>query len=180
MKKDILVFSALAAILVVGVISIVASIDYTNQLQDSTPNVRSTSPPKITQTIVAEELTANHNMTDFVIGIMIKNYDNGDKELSSLDGKLGFKIQDYGIRYGFVVDNNYDIVAHFNPDLVGENIFELTQFKESQEQIIETLKLDKQVWVHYNFTNPETNNKEPKTSLFKAYDNLIFGSGFYD
>lgn len=181
MKKDILVISALVAICVVGGISIISSIDYSNQVKDSTPYVRSTSPPEIIQIIVAEELTANHNMTNFVIGVMIKNYDKGDKELSSLDKKLGFKIQDFGLRYGFVLDSdNYDIVAHFNPDLVGENIFELTQFKESREQIIKTLKSDKEVWVHYEFVNPETNNKEPKTSLFKMYDNLIFGSGFYD
>ncbi len=181
MKKGILVIAALAAILVVGGIGMIVSIDYSNQVQDSTPYVRSTSPPKITQIIAVEELTANHNMTDFVIDIMIKNYDIGDKELSSLDRKLGFQIQDYGIRYGFVIDsNNYDIVAHFNPDLVGENIFELVKFEESQEQIIETLKSDKEVWVHYEFLNPETDKKESKTSLFKMYDNLIFGSGFYD
>ena len=181
MNKSILVIAAISAILVVGGIGMIISIDYSNQVQDSTPFVKTTSPPKIIQIIPVEELTANHNMTDFVIDLMIKNYDKGDKELSSLDRKLGFQIQDFGIRYGFVIDsNNYDIVAHFNPALVGENIFELVEFKESQAQIIETLKSDKQVWVHYEFVNPETDNKEPKTSLFKMYDNLIFGSGFYD
>ena len=66
-----------------------------------------------------------------------------------------------------------------------QTIYNLSQeqkkaVKESQEQIIETLKSDKEVWVHYEFMNPETDKKEPKTSLFKMYDNLIFGSGFYE
>lgn len=164
------------SILVIGISSMYASYEYSNQLVtvEKIPEI-----PKIVDTIL-EELTPNHDMSDLLVNLMIKNYDKGNKELSALDKKLGFKITGVGMRYGFVIDENEIIVAHYNPKFIGEKSFAMSNSIESHQQISSALDMEGQIWVHYNFINPETTQVEPKTSLFRMHDGLIFGSGFYD
>ena len=188
MNKGLLITISILAILVVGSISMYASIEYTNQKTKSTP-VNISNEPKveiISQVIgkveiISEEITKNHEFAKYLVNLTIENYENGDKEVSALDKKLGFKIQDLGIRYSFVIDaNTWDIVAHFDPKFVGKNVFDVISPTETKEQIENTLDTDDEIWVHYEFINPETDKIEPKTSLFMMHDGYIFGSGFYN
>ena len=188
MNKTLLITISMIAIIGIGSISMYASIEYTNQTTKSTP-VNIVDEPKveiISQAIgkveiVSEEITKNHEMVRYLVNLTIKNYEKGDKEVSFLDKKLGFKVQDIGIRYAFILDaNTWDVVAHFNPELVEKNLFDLVSPTETKEQIENALKTDGEIWIHYEFINPETDNIEPKTSLLMMHDEYVFGSGFYN
>jgi len=176
MNKGYLITIAMVAISVVGIVSIYASYEYSNQLVDveEIPEI-----PKIVDNTEVE-LTRNHEMSEMLVNLMIENYEKGNKEISSLDKKLGFKITGVGMRYGFVLDENEMIVAHYNPKFIGQKNIAMSISIESKDQILSTLNNEGQIWIHYDFINPETKKIEPKTSFLKMYDGLIFGSGFYN
>ena len=182
MNKTYLIILSMTAILGIGGFGMYASWDYSN------PSVEISRLPepiiieKVQEPITEkkEKSTVNHKMIIKVVDIMIENYDNGGKELSALDKKLGFKITGLGLRYGFVIDENSEIVAHFNPIRVGLESYAMANSAESKQQIFSTLDKEGQIWIHYSFINPESDKLEPKTSLLKMHDGLIFGSGFYN
>lgn len=161
-------------ITIVGSVGLGLSFDYSDSIEDTDEKQKSSRVIAIT-----EEITDDHKLATTLVNHMIKTYDEGNNQISALDGKLGFKISGAEFRYGFVIDNEGEIVAHFNPSLVGENSFALINSEESEEMIKNTLNYLGEIWVHYDFENPETEKVEPKTSLFKLHDGYIFGSGFY-
>ena len=178
MSKVILVIISIATILGVGGLGMLLSIEQTNTQPVDTVIVSKVidTPQK-----ASEVLTENHNSTIALVDIMIKIYDDGNQELSAIDQKLGYKIQGVGERYGFIWDaENVEILAHPSPDLVGRNLFDIISPNESKQEILTTLETDGQIWIHYDFINPENKQTEPKTTLLKLHDGLIFGSGFYN
>ncbi len=172
----------MTAILGIGGFGMYASYEYSNPYIDMhrAPDPVTIEKSQELITEKKEELTLNHKMTVTVVDVMIENYDKGGNELSALDKKLGFKIAGVGLRYGFVIDENSEIVAHFNPIRVGLESYAMANSAESKQQIFSTLDKEGQIWIHYSFINPESDKLEPKTSLLKMHDGLIFGSGFYN
>jgi len=123
----------------------------------------------------------DHKLAKNLVTQVIKKYDKEGKDLSALENHLDFNVNSNTKRYAFVIDMNLTtIVAHPNSELIGQDSFALINASESKESILENLKNNDGHWVHYNFTNPETEMVEPKTSWFKLHDGLIFGSGFYN
>jgi signal transduction histidine kinase len=126
-------------------------------------------------------LSEDHKTAKMIVSQVIKKYDKEGKDLSALENQLDFNVNSKLKRYAFVIDyETQKIVAHPNSELIGQNSFALINSSESEESILENLKNNESHWVYYNFTNPETENVEPKTSWFKLHDGLIFGSGFYN
>ena len=125
--------------------------------------------------------TKNHQLAKQVVTILIDTYEKSDNDLSALDIYLDMNINSKYKRYGFVIDfDTKKIAAHPNADLIGQDSFALINASESMESILENLEESDGYWVYYNFTNPATEQDEPKTSWFKLHDGLIFGSGFYN
>ena len=123
----------------------------------------------------------DHKLAKNLVTQVIKKYDKEGKDLSALENHLDFNVNSNTKRYAFVIDMNLTtIVAHPNSELIGQDSFALINASESKESILENLENNDGHWVYYNFTNPETELVEPKTSWFKLHDGLIFGSGFYN
>jgi len=123
----------------------------------------------------------DHKLAQNLVTQVIKKYDKEGKDLSALENHLDFNVNSNTKRYAFVIEMNLTtIVAHPNSELIGQDSFALINASESKESILENLKNNDGHWVYYNFTNPETESIEPKTSWFKLHDGLIFGSGFYN
>ena len=134
---------------------------------------------KIKKPLLVE--TKNHELAKQVVTILIDIYEKSDNDLSALDIYLDMNINSKYKRYGFVIDfDTKKIAAHPNADLIGQDSFALINASESMESILENLEESDGYWVYYNFTNPATEQDEPKTSWFKLHDGLIFGSGFYN
>ena len=129
---------------------------------------------------VSEELTKDHNLTSHLVNVMIKTYDKNNQQLESLDGLLGFNVSEKGLRYGFVLDKEMVTIAHYNTEFVGKNVFATLKTTEPKEEILSTLETQGQIWIHYEFINPENDLIEPKTTLLILHNGLIFGSGFYN
>jgi len=128
--------------------------------------------------IESETITEEHKRSQLVVTWMIKQYGEG-VDLDALD--LKFNILGQHPTYGFVIDMATEIiVAHPNEDLIGNGTYALKNSIEPYEHIISTLNDDGKIWVHYDFENPETEEIEPKTSLFQLHEGYIFGSGFYN
>jgi len=172
MKNQYFIIISMVAIIIVGSIGLGLSFQYT---PDTDRDKKERGQRVIA---IAEEITDDHELATKLVNHMIETYEEGDRQISALDGKLGFKVSGVEFRYGFVIDGE-KIVAHFNPTLIGENSFAIINSEESEEMIKDTLNYLGEVWVHYDFENPETGKVEPKTSLFKMHDGYIFGSGFY-
>lgn len=83
--------------------------------------------------------------------------------------------------YVFIVDENDEIIAHANPDLLGESLYgpvgvDITGYR-SGEAIASATAEGK--WVDYIFLNLATGNQEYKHTWVVKHDGLIFGSGWY-
>ena len=83
--------------------------------------------------------------------------------------------------YVFIADENNDIIAHPNPDVVGENLLDdsgvdITGYRQG-EVIASATEEGK--WVDYIFLNLATGNQEYKHSWSVRHDGLIFVSGWY-
>lgn len=128
-----------------------------------------------------EVSTRNQNLAKLAVEIVIDVYEDKDKDLSVVHNYLNMNFNSKDKRYAFVIDyDTQKILAHPRTDLIGQNSFALMNSEESTESILENLKSQEGVFVHYEFENPETGIVEPKTSWFKLHDGMIFGSGFYN
>jgi len=176
MNKTLLIIISMTAILGVGGAGMYASLEY------SPIESQKSIELELVEIIQSEpmKLTKNHEISKLIVKNMIETYENGNQELSALDKKLGFKVSDgVGLRYGFVLENEV-IVAHYIPKLIGDKSFAMDNSLEPREEIISALEKNGEIWLHYDFYNPETQRVDPKTSFFKMHDGLIFGSGFYN
>ena len=83
--------------------------------------------------------------------------------------------------YVFIADENNDLIAHPNPDILGENLMgplgvDITGYRHGEEVAGAT---EEGKWVDYIFLNPVSGNQEYKHSWVVRHDGLIFGSGWY-
>ena len=83
--------------------------------------------------------------------------------------------------YVFITDENDEIIAHANPDLLGESLHgpvgvDITGYRQG-EAIASATEEGK--WVDYIFLNLATGNQEFKHTWAVRRDGLIFASGWY-
>ena len=91
--------------------------------------------------------------------------------------------------YVFMVDQNGEVVSHFNPDILGENLngplgTDANGYNFGPEMLSAT---GEGIWVSYVYNNPATRNEstshlgavELKHAWLIRHDDLIFGSGWY-
>ena len=83
--------------------------------------------------------------------------------------------------YVFIFDENGDMIAHPNPDFLGDNLMgptgvDITGYRHG-EAIAGTTEEGK--WVDYIFLNPVSGNQEYKHTWAVRHDGLIFASGWY-
>ncbi|MXX26811.1 MAG: hypothetical protein F4Z82_15355, partial [Caldilineaceae bacterium SB0668_bin_21] len=83
--------------------------------------------------------------------------------------------------YVFIVDENDEIIAHANPDLLGESLHgpvgvDITGYRQGEAIAGAT---EEGRWVDYIFLNLATGNQEFKHTWAVRHDGLIFASGWY-
>ena len=83
--------------------------------------------------------------------------------------------------YVIIADENKEIIAHPNPDVLGESLFgprgvDFTGYRHG-EAIASATEAGK--WVDYIFFNPATGRDEYKHTWAVRHDGLIFASGWY-
>jgi cytochrome c len=101
------------------------------------------------------------------------------KEITKVGGKFS---RHGGELYVFVYDLEGKVVAHGQgASKVGVNQMNAKD-PDGVEYIKERIKLAKgkgKGWHDYQYVNPKTQKREPKTSYIEVWDNLIFGAGIY-
>ena len=83
--------------------------------------------------------------------------------------------------YVFIADENDEIIAHPNPDILGEYLtgptgVDITGYRHGEEIAGAT---EEGKWVDYIFLNPASGNQEYKHTWVVRHDGLIFASGWY-
>ncbi|MDE0465210.1 MAG: hypothetical protein OXH93_22545 [Caldilineaceae bacterium] len=83
--------------------------------------------------------------------------------------------------YVFIFDENDELVAHPNPDALGESLYgpmgvDVAGYRHGE--VIATATEDG-FWVDYIFLNPVSGNQEYKHTWAVRHDGLIFASGWY-
>ena len=86
-----------------------------------------------------------------------------------------------GEYYVFIFDENDQLIAHANPDLLGMDLkgdlgVDVTGYRFGDLMLSAT---EEGVWVDYLFQNLATGNQEFKHSWVVRRDGLLFGSGWY-
>jgi PAS domain S-box-containing protein len=88
-----------------------------------------------------------------------------------------------GDLYAFVYDSNMTIVAHpFKPELVGRNLIDEKDWPGGKyfRQEIKAVALTKGTgWVDYEYENPVSKLRDPKTTYVERVDDLIICAGAY-
>ena len=87
-----------------------------------------------------------------------------------------------GALYVFVYDMDGKVIAHGQgASKVGVNQMNAKD-PDGVEYVKERVKLAKSKgkgWHDYQYVNPTTQKRQPKTSYIEVWDNLIFGAGIY-
>jgi cytochrome c len=83
--------------------------------------------------------------------------------------------------YVFIFDENDQLIAHANPDMLGEDLkgdlgVDITGYRHGEVIASAT---EEGMWVDYIFLNPVTGNHEYKHAWVVRHDGLIFVSGWY-
>lgn len=101
------------------------------------------------------------------------------KEITRLGGKFH---RHGGELYVFIYDMDGKVVAHGQgASKIGVNQMNAKD-PDGVEFVKERVKLAKSKgkgWHDYQYVNPTTQKKQPKTSYIEVWDNLIFGAGIY-
>ena len=88
-----------------------------------------------------------------------------------------------GDLYTFVYDSNMTIVAHpFKPELVGRNLIDKKDWpggKFFRKEIKEVAQSKGTGWVDYEYENPVSKLRDPKTTYVERVDDLIICAGAY-
>jgi len=88
-----------------------------------------------------------------------------------------------GDLYAFVYDSNMTIVAHpFKPELVGRNLIDKKDWpggKFFRKEIKEIAQSKGTGWVDYEYENPVSKLRDPKTTYVERVDDLIICAGAY-
>ena len=83
--------------------------------------------------------------------------------------------------YAFVIDEVGDVIGHFNPDIIGQNLegpigTDVNGYNFGSDMLAAD---EDGKWVSYVFANPATGELESKHSWVVEFDGFIFGSGWY-
>ncbi len=83
--------------------------------------------------------------------------------------------------YAFILDEAGDVIGHYNPEVVGQNIegplgTDATGYEFGSEFVTAD---ESGKWVSYVFTDPLTGEPASKHSWLIRRDGLLFGSGWY-
>ena len=101
------------------------------------------------------------------------------KEITKVGGQFH---RHGGELYVFVYDMDGKVVAHGQGAVkVGVNQLNAKD-PDGVEFVKERIKLAKtkgKGWHDYQYVNPNTQKRQPKTSYIEVWDNLIFGAGIY-
>ena len=84
--------------------------------------------------------------------------------------------------YAFIVDSDTGtLVAHANPDLVGQLASDIPGPNNYPTgAAVEASADENGAWFDYTFTNPATGSVETKHSWIVVHDGIMFGSGWYE
>ena len=81
--------------------------------------------------------------------------------------------------YVFIVDETKTMLANINPALVGVDISTLGEDVDGVN--LADLEVGESGrWAHYEFQNPTTGDRGVKHSWVVLYDDIVFGSGWYE
>jgi cytochrome c len=101
------------------------------------------------------------------------------KEITKLGGKFH---RHGGELYVFIYDMDGKVLAHGQgASKIGVNQMNAKD-PDGVEFVKERVKLAKtkgKGWHDYQYVNPTTQKRQPKTSYIEVWDNLIFGAGIY-
>jgi len=108
---------------------------------------------------------------------------NGREAVIKEVTKAGGKFHRHGGElYVFIYDMDGKVVAHGQgASKVGVNQMNAKD-PDGVEYVKERVKLAKtkgKGWHDYQYVNPSTQKRQPKTSYIEVWDNLIFGAGIY-
>ena len=83
--------------------------------------------------------------------------------------------------YAFILDEDGDLIGHYNPEVVGQNIegplgTDVTGYEFGSEFVTAG---ENGKWVSYVYTDPLTGEPASKHSWLVRRDGLLFGSGWY-
>ena len=117
-----------------------------------------------------------------LVNVVIKNYDKNNQDIEPILNQLDFYINSVNKKYVFVYDmDTKNMVGHPNSDLIGKNVFEeLIVSLIPLSQIDSELNNNGESIMKYEWTNPETDTMQVKTSYLKLHDGLVFGSGYFE
>ena len=84
--------------------------------------------------------------------------------------------------YVFIVDENDIVIAHANPELLGQDLKEDLGLDSAGYRFGEDMlkATEEGLWVDYVFVNPATGAEEAKHSWTVRHDGLLIGSGWYE
>ena len=81
--------------------------------------------------------------------------------------------------YVFIVDETKTMLANINPALVGVDVSTLGEDVDGVN--LADLEVGESGrWAHYEFQNPTTGDRGVKHSWVVLYDDIVFGSGWYE
>lgn len=117
-------------------------------------------------------------LSEQLIDTVIEGYEEKGVLLSN---KLVFKVNDESQRYVWAQDfDNFKVIAHPINDLVGMDIYDVVDIRESPENVKSELEENGIAWIHYDFINPDNSIAEHKETLLKYHKTgVVFGSGYY-
>lgn len=120
----------------------------------------------------ADDATDEYQLAKQIISDAIAAYQESDIDAITQTQSIA--------HYASIVDADGFVVAHgANPAVVGSDVSSLESTPPIDE--IRSLLTEEgdETWAIYHFTNPVTNNVEPKRSLIVLYDEHFFISGYY-
>lgn len=167
-------------VIIVGVIVAISitSIALLSVNDDNSTNDSDVSTP---QDLINNE-TKNYQNAQMLVNVVIKNYDKNNQDIEPILNQLDFYINSVNKKYVFVYDmDTKNMVGHPNSDLIGKNVFEeLIVSLIPLSQIDSELNNNGESIMKYEWTNPETDTMQVKTSYLKLHDGLVFGSGYFE
>ncbi len=138
--------------------------------------------PALCLTLAAQDATPAETET-LVKGAIAFAKANGKEAAIKEITKAGGKFHRYGGElYVFIYDMDGKVIAHGQgASKIGVNQINAKD-PDGVEFVKERIKLAKakgKGWHDYQYVNPSTMKKQPKTSYIEVWDNLIFGAGIY-
>lgn len=174
-------------VIIVGVIVAISitSIALLSVNDDNSTNETKQSkdyPKELIKNAQEDENNKDYQNAQMLVNVVIKNYDKNNQDIEPILNQLDFYINSVNKKYVFVYDmDTKNMVGHPNSDLIGKNVFEeLIVSLIPLSQIDSELNNNGESIMKYEWTNPETDTMQVKTSYLKLHDGLVFGSGYFE